>query len=675
MTITRVGVATGTTTCTVPAHAVGDVIVICAGRSNTTAPSLPAGYTSILTKAGTGCSLRLGFKIATSTSDASGTWTNAAQLTCHVYSSNQFLTGGCVFIGGSASSSATNNTIPYPALTMTHGTGTSWAAGFCFCTNTTNTITTAPSGMTNESAVSGTTQIVGHDTNGTVSSWSLTNATTTGTPGDTVTCTVEIQECAAGVTSINNIVQHVSSSYNPPVAVTETGNNYIFMLPNPVGSGNAVVIGVSYPSGSPVTSITDDKSNSWSTTAAVTADPGAGNQALKVYVLASSTGGMQTITIAFGGAVQPVKMWFTELYNVTATVNGTATATSQNVVNVASPGSFTPTNNNANGGNLILSYMCDTATVGTTNPFRILAASGYSLNDSDIAYVSNDGMPNASQFFLQATSAATVPLFNVANGGTSAGDSYNIAALALSIGTQGTPRPAGLYVNKIIYFSTKANVSPQAYAIPTTGNCGLMVSACSLVANPTITSASDSDSVTWTKQTTSTSLPTFLLGSNLTANPGKVLSIVFGQTAQILQMLFYDISGAAASPLGVVAGNSASVNGLSSAPHQPDITPGFANSLVIAYMQDGLGPCSAVTSPTGAIWDFPNYTGETDSGNMAWGDAMGHLYNSGTSALNWTWTITNQVSNSVTSTAIEIKAPASSLPFTPWPQLGPILAQ
>src|SRR6185312_17100908 len=98
----------------------------------------------------------------------SGTWTNATALVCHVYRPTS---GKVIGIGASASSAQSTNTINYPALTMADSSGASWVAGFVGVSNLTNTIATAPSGMTNESLeTASATQAAGQDTNGGVSS-------------------------------------------------------------------------------------------------------------------------------------------------------------------------------------------------------------------------------------------------------------------------------------------------------------------------------------------------------------------------------------------------------------------------------------------------------------------------------------------------------------------------
>lgn len=67
-------------------HQTDDVIVIWAYRNNSaTIPTLPSGYTSITTVGATVHSAILGYKVATSGSETSGTWTNATSVACAVY--------------------------------------------------------------------------------------------------------------------------------------------------------------------------------------------------------------------------------------------------------------------------------------------------------------------------------------------------------------------------------------------------------------------------------------------------------------------------------------------------------------------------------------------------------------------------------------------------------------
>lgn len=87
--ITRIGSGSAeATTVTIPAgHTQGDILLIFAFRNGSvTNPTIPAGWTSITnTTDGTLCSVSIGWKIATSAAETSGTWTNASGLMCHVY--------------------------------------------------------------------------------------------------------------------------------------------------------------------------------------------------------------------------------------------------------------------------------------------------------------------------------------------------------------------------------------------------------------------------------------------------------------------------------------------------------------------------------------------------------------------------------------------------------------
>lgn len=616
-TISRIGTSTGTNTCTPTAHAIGDIIVISAFRNTTTAPTLAAGYTSILTKSGTLSSMRIGWRIATATNDAGGTWTNATSTVCHVYRSSSYATGGSVVIGASASNSATTNTVNYPALTLFHTDNTSWILGFAGVGNLTETVATAPAGMTNQSLeTAAATQTAGHDTNGTVTSWASTNATTTGTAGNSVSATVELIENQPGA-SITNIVQHLSFGYSTLVTANEPANLLTYTF-DPSLSANSFVVAVAYPSGATPT-ITDNNTCTW-TAAGAAADAGAGNMALKIFVCPSATAGTSKITVSFGGTPQiPVKMWVTQLFNITATVNGYVQAAGVNAGGVISPGSMTPTNNNANGGNLVLSYTSDSAQLSTTGPALFIPETGYSLNDADISWGGASGLPNASQFFLQATSAATTPRFYLNIGGT---ETYNVAAVALSVGTQGTAAPSGAgvapWINRICYFAASSSPASWKLQIPSTGNAGLMMTWAADGTGPSISSVVDSDAVTWTKQNPTTGAPYGFTNVNQTPKTNRQATVALTGSGSTPQIIYYDISNAATAPVVATAGVAPTgANNVGTIGSQPSITPTGTNQLTVAYMNNFQGPSTNVALPAGAVADLPNVSIWQGTGTIA----------------------------------------------------------
>lgn len=725
MSLSRVGVGNGTNTWTVPAHNIGDEIVTFAFRTgSTTPPALAAGFTTIATIVGTNCSARISCRIATSTSDTAGTSTNATATVGEVWTSSLYGSGASLAIGGFATTHASSLTVNFPALTMTNAGGTSWVAGFAGVSNTSQTISTAPAGMVNQSLeTAAASQAAGFDTNGTVSSWSSTNAVDTGTAGNTCSCTLEICENVPAVTSLANMVQHRVTQPNSIASVNESLNNLAVTKPDPTLAGNGLLLVVEYPSGAtPV--ITDDKSNTWPASGAagtVTADAGAGNMAIQAFVLASAATGTQTVKIGFGSTVQqPVRAKLTELYNVTGTLNGSVTAAAVNTAGVVSPGSFTPTAANS----LVFAYMGNSNTLGATNPSLIQAANGYALNDSDVSWTQGQGVPSASQYALQTTAVATTPLFNLAQGGT---DTYNVIAFALSTGTQGTPKPSTIHIDRLIDFSVNSTPASWLFQVPQSGNLGVLGSPEDLLNTGTVP-ITDSDAVTWSHPTPVAGSPIFLYRANSPANPSRTVTLnLTGATGTNSNWRYLDVSNAAVSPLDVFAAlGSQTTNNLNSFSNAPSITPTQSGDLVIAIMQNGLGPTLGCTT-TGAVYTEPSYqiaqftatiagttltvsatawgvnplgigatviqgsgvtlgtsvqsgTGptytvnpsqtvssattmqevSTDSSNVNWGNGMAILYNAPASAINWAWTFSNQPSSSITASAIAFKtAPAA----------------
>lgn len=105
------GSGTGTTTATIPTHQAGDLLVAFAYRDgNTTAPTLPSGWTNIDNSGANTNSGRLAYRVATASNTTSGTWTNATSLII------------CAFrnagIGASGVGGSTGGTVTYPAASI-----------------------------------------------------------------------------------------------------------------------------------------------------------------------------------------------------------------------------------------------------------------------------------------------------------------------------------------------------------------------------------------------------------------------------------------------------------------------------------------------------------------------------------------------------------------------------
>lgn len=144
----------GTNTATVPTHSAGNMILVASFRDgSTTAPTLPSGQnlTNIYNGGANACSIRVAYKIAASSSETIGTFTNGTTTCCIVL---QNAAPGA--FGQNRGSSTTFN---YPALTFLESDGTSGALAFCFSVNPAAAAPTAPSGMTNHNSNNDATDI------------------------------------------------------------------------------------------------------------------------------------------------------------------------------------------------------------------------------------------------------------------------------------------------------------------------------------------------------------------------------------------------------------------------------------------------------------------------------------------------------------------------------------
>lgn len=645
-----VGTATASaTTVTVPAHQAGDLILIWAMHGGAaTVPSLPSGYISILTKAnGTTVDTRLGYKIATSSADTSGTWTNATELCCHVYRPGA---GFVIGIGASASTTSTTNTVNYPAITLHDTSGNSWVAGFAACGNTSETINTAPSGMTNESSIVGATyQAAGHDTEGGVSSWSSTNATTTGTAVASVSCVVEILVLSTGSVP-SQMVQHVGGGGNP-FTRGNSGNSFKLPFPNATGSGNCLVLGFTCDAGATISSVSDNINGTWGA-ATASASGGAGNLDSYVYVFPNSGSGQVTITIAFGAAVRTFGSCMTEFYGV-ATSTPVSAHSSQLYSTTVAPGSLTPGSNNS----IVWAYYCKAEGSGIPAQLvtQILPPANFTLLDADIGWNNaNDSLTHASAIYLQPTAAAINPALHVATQST---DHWNSLAIALTTsGGAGTaPSATEIRIVKALHFATEHFPTSGFYSLqmPAIGNLRVVMSTDPNLHAQTVT---DNEGNIWA---TNASAQNCWFLPNASPNGNCVINLSGGGTDATLSWRCLDIVNADPSPYDSSVSNAQSVNSLSSFTASPSPSPVGSKGLMVANVELGQGPGLAVTAPSGAIWDLATYTGETDLDLLENADIMAHYRYTASGTQTWTFTITNQASNSTNGGFVAFKEASS----------------
>jgi hypothetical protein len=168
--------AQATSSIAIPSHQAGDLIVIFAGRNNTTAPTIPSGWVTLATSGANNASSVAVFRIAKSSSETSGTFGGASVLHVVVLRAS----AGVLFVSTALSGqTGTSATINYAALANYRaGVLDNWYVAHAFQLNSANSLETAPSGMSNllvESSSGAWKSAVHHTGASQLSNWASTN--------------------------------------------------------------------------------------------------------------------------------------------------------------------------------------------------------------------------------------------------------------------------------------------------------------------------------------------------------------------------------------------------------------------------------------------------------------------------------------------------------------------
>ena len=471
--------------------------------------------------------------------------------------------------------------------------------------------------------------------------------------------------CGPAPTGPPMLVQHVSSSTNI-LGRGLTANDFRFTLPNSVGSGNVLILGVSFgsPAGQVVT-VRDDQGNPWPATPTVMGTDPDGDLAAAIFVLPNARPGITTLTVSFSRPIDNTVFQYTvsEFHGVatTATVSGTSHSSARQPG--LSAGTFSPGNNDVNGGNLIWSYFADAsgASGDATQASRFTAGSGATLLDADVAApTSAPPFPHASQHQLQTTAGPITPAMTVAHldGG---GDQYVGVAVALKASPgAGTPPPPGM---RIVHLSHLTNQSPDVGAwrlqFPSSGN--LVVLTMQETNIIPVSSVTDSMGNSYLHLEPDDTVPQFWIAQG-PARTGPTLELTINLTGGRgggVTYLLYDVAGASASSYDGFAYKTQydDPNG-SDVFDSPVITPASAPGLTITATSFGQGPAAGLAPgcPVGAIFDFVHYTGETDLDTMDNADFRAHVFHTDRSTQHWNIDVANgNNGTNVSSTAAHFK--------------------
>jgi hypothetical protein len=378
-----------------------------------------------------------------------------------------------------------------------------------------------------------------------------------------------------------------------------------------------------------------------------------------VFVLPNANAGVTTITVHFSAPVSYFLYDVSEWRNIAITsplsgaIGADGVPASPSASEDVSAGSFTPANNDANGGNLILYWIFQTQDPATSIT-SIAASGGFTLLDADLMWQNLGPGAHASAWYLQPTAAAINPTMHV---NANAGNAFNALAISLKAASAGRPPAAGIRIVKINHFSNQA---PRSSTLVTQFPCsGNLIVVTTANCDPQLTGVSDSNGNTYAHyQAVAGGSSHFWVAQNARCSLDLHMTMNITSYTGGSSWRVFEITGARTTNAVDASAGTEQVpcSGFTSIAHMPDITPPTANGLTIAAMGLGLGPGLAATSPANTIWDLVNYPGQTDGSFMDNSDCTAHLYNTDTSLENWTWSITSQSSNSCFAQAIHIAA-------------------
>ena len=384
---------------------------------------------------------------------------------------------------------------------------------------------------------------------------------------------------------------------------------------------------MTYPHGS-TASIVDNKGSNYILGAS--ADSGA--WVTSDYYVPGSTAGITQITVSFPGTVNDWHGSVREYSGVATSspLDGSCTNNAAAPVTVQCSSPITTTAS----GDLILSSTMLVGGLGSNlcgSTSGSMAPGGSFVLDSADPFCSD-----AEEEFVQSSAGSITPSFAI--GGNSS--RFNIVAMAFKAASAGT-KPTGMYIlhqQKVFideqttsqpnYFVSEGNLLVAAFETNNfNGGTGDVMS----IGNCT-------PSNTWTKRVSNLNpySPQILFVPSANTSTNMLCTVTQQNPGSTTLMAVYDVVGAASSPEDV---DSPGAQGQATTTTQnaPSLTPKAGPGIAFAAMNIGIGPETGVAP--GYVFDNTPFTGETDQSGMNNGDGWQHVFYTGTSPLNFTWSI------------------------------------
>lgn len=427
------------------------------------------------------------------------------------------------------------------------------------------------------------------------------------------------------------LVQHVSGS--------STRNNgfsdpfcYDYQLPGLTTAGNSVVVGFTFMN-NPTPAVTDDKGDIY--TIKATHFDNADGQSVGIAAAFNVAAGARVISLCFssdpGGFVQPMA---TEFANVTGS-DGPGTGNHGTGVSVTA-GNLTPTVS----GDLVYQVVASLS----RNQSSFTAGSQGNITWNLLSADLMDGW--AGQYGVYNSTSAINPTMTM---GTS--QKWVSAAILLKTGNSGSV-PPGMRIVHLVHENIPKHTSaggtgfpfpnPLSLQFPCSGN--LLVAMIGGGNNSeTVTRITDTSNNTWS-QAGSTQMiagndtvQAYYAGS---ATPASNLGLTLNWTGGDgdFTIFFYDVTGAAASPLDTTAGSTGTQTTAGNLTMPFTITPATPHEIIFAEVIWDFNTGTGLVGP-GQLFDTNTFSGEDLSGpepvdqNNGWG----HVITTTTAPVGFTW--------------------------------------
>ncbi len=464
----------------------------------------------------------------------------------------------------------------------------------------------------------------------------------TATPTDSNGVSGSGQALSLSVTAVTagtpTLVQHVATGMDRyPVT------NLKIPLPNPAGAGNALILGIQFQSSGSVSSVADDKGNTW--VAGPTVTNSNASQRMSLYYALNAIGGTQNITVTFSGLgstngfPQAVVSEFYNVAGVSAADGSSGSATSRTA------GALTTTA----AGDLIYQWGVDFSDTnvngGAYNGSNITAGAGFTLLSADLQ------VGSADQYQVQSSAGSINPTFTASGAAT-----WGSLALALKPASAGTPPPSGIrivHIQHTLLNSVRAQgrANPVVMQFPSSGNLlvGLYNSADCLISSVSDSASNNSwVSAGSTMGGGGNTGAQIVYSANAATSPTlSSITVALNGTTQGDNMFnLYDIAGAASLPFD----KSSTASGVQNNPGNlttATLTPSTANGLVMNevavdfHTVNGIVGSNYVSDTDVNAFDNddpPN--GGTDVSTLDMDNGYSHIYNTTTGAVTFVYTYT-----------------------------------